>query len=521
MRTAAWPISCIGGALIASAMLAEAQAQTPFFRTPPQLDISPAKRLLPLISGQTYAVDIDCLPRGRQLSPITDDGFVRTTYTTSHAILISPQQATSATITPGTLPAGGLGMTVIYTTDGTSGSETDNRNHGCKSTFLVRRQTNVYLIPFISLHTAKQAGVVTSIFAAALTPFTSLFSLITGGPLAAGASARITGFQNVESSFNTILGKLNTDFNYAKTLPLGVGKTIITTSESVTTVTVRPVSSLINDKIDDFSNALRVLADSETVKVTQANPDTTCTQLSHNVALDGITASEDLAYVLGYEGLRTLQTPNDLMHCFGRLVKVAAGIPAIWADQPTMTVTPAMAKDFFDNNYQLPTQLPFSDIQGTLDNLMTALGRYARNGQPPSDPNSAVLKRFFDTDITLADDTVAQLFKSDSTLTGFPVIIELLIKKGYYRFGCYAQTTNQTGLASLRAQSIFLAFKAAPDATTTKKSDTLTIHPIFDDNVHSIHTLAVSDNPNWVSSVLAGTAASTPTTFDCGDLKVL
>jgi hypothetical protein len=501
---------------------AEAQQRAPYFQTPPQLDISPRKPLPPVTRGQTYAVDIHCKPRRAQLFPITDNGLIRTTYTTSHAILVSSQQATSATIAPGTLPTNGLGMTVVYVTDGSTGSELDNRqSDGCKSTFLIRRQTNVFLIPFISLHTANQAGIIVNIFSAVLTPFTSLFSLITGGPLAATASTRITDFQNVATGFNSILGKLNQDYNYAKTVSLGVGTTTITTSESVTTVTVRPVPVFITDKIDDFSNALRTLADSETVKVTQANPDTSCNQLSNNVALDGIAAPEDRAYILGYEGLRNLQTADDMMRCLGRLVKVGAGIPAIWADQqPDMTVTPTMADAFLANNYPVAQQLSFSTIQGTLDNLMTALGRYARNGQPPSTTNSAALKKFFVDNVNLVDSSATEVFKSASIPTGFPQIIDFLIQRGYYRFGCYAQTTNQTGLAALKVNSIFLAFKALPDATTAKTNETLVIHPMFSANLYTIQALDVSDNVSWISNVLAGIKPSPPTTFACGELKV-
>jgi hypothetical protein len=298
------------------------------------------------------------------------------------------------------------------------------------------------------------------------------------------------------------------------------GATTVTTSESITTVTVRPVPVLITDKIDDFSNALRTLADSETVKVTQANPDATCNQLSNNVALDGIAAPEDRAYILGYEGLRNLQTTSDMMHCLGRLVKVGAGIPSIWDGHPDMTVTPEMADSFLANNYPAVQQLPFSDIQGTLDNLMTVLGRYARNGQPPSTANSATLNKFFVSSVNLVDSSSAEVFKSFSLPTGVPPIIEFLVQRGYYRFGCYAQTTNQTGLSALKVQSIFLAFKALPNATTAKKDETLAIHPIFANDLYTIQTLDVSDNPSWISSVLAGSATSTPTTFACGELKM-
>jgi hypothetical protein len=280
------------------------------------------------------------------------------------------------------------------------------------------------------------------------------------------------------------------------------------------------VEVLITDKIDDFSNALRALADSETIKVTQANPDTTCNQLSNNVALDGITAPEDRAYILGYEGLRNLQTTDDMMHCLGRLVKVGAGIPAIWAGQPDMTVTPAMADAFLANNYPVVQQLSFSDIQGTLDKLMTALGKYARNGQPPSAASSDALKKFFVSNVNLVDSSATEVFEAASMPTEFPQIIDFLIQRGYYRFGCYAQTTNQTGLAALKVNSIFLAFKALPNATTAKKDETLAIHPIFANNLPTIQTLDVSDNVSWISSVLAGSATTTPTTFACGELKV-
>ncbi len=452
------PLFCLALILAGFTLSTEAHAQTPYFRTPPQLDISPTKPLPHLVAGQTYAVDIDCWPKGSQLSPITDNGLWHTTWTTSHAILISSQQATSSTIATGTLPSGALGASLIYSTDGTTQGETDNRDHGCKNTFLIRRQNTVFLIPFISLAKTYSAGVVADVFAAALTPLASIASLITGGPLAAAASSRITDFQNVESSFNTILGKLNSGFNYAKTVPLGVGRTTITTSESVTTVTVRPVKSLINDTVDNFSNVLRTLADSETAKVSESNPDSTCRQLLYNVGLDGITAPEDQAYILGYEGLKNLQTTDDLMHCFGRLVRVAAGVSAIWVGNDAMKVTPDMANDFYKACCATPTQLPFADIQPTLYNLLVSLGRYSRNGQPPSPANTQALSAFFASDATLIDNSFAQVFKSVSIPSGFSAIIDFLIEQGYYRFGCYAQSYRRILVTSeVRRQRLELA----------------------------------------------------------------
>jgi len=517
-RTIACAVVALGTFLsIASA------ADAPYFRTPPVPTVSP-KSLPALVPNQTYAVDIDCVPNGTaKLAPLTDNGLIQRTWTTSHGILLSTQQ-TTANVTAGTLPSSGLGMAVVYVTDGTTGSEIDNRNHGCKSTFLVRRQTSVYLIPFISLHTANQAGVVVSILAAAVTPFSSLFSLITGGPLAAATASRLTDFATVEQAFNTILAKLNSDFNYAQSIPLGVGTTTITTSESITTVKVRPISALITDKIDDFSTALRTLADSENanVKVPLNSPDNACAQLSSNLSLDGVIAPEDHAYALAYEGLRLGQSAETLEHCLGKLVQVAASLPQIWVGQSTV-ITPAQALAFYNANFTGPVQLQFSDIQPQLDQLMIALGRYAQNGQPPSAAYTANLQKLFVSSPSLIDNTLANVFKANSSASGFPDIVNAFISLGYYHFGCYAQDTNATGLYTDNASAIFLAFKAPPSASSVKKSDPnsiLAIHPIFADGLYTVQTLDVSDNPDWIATVLAGRAGSTITTSDCNGFQV-
>jgi hypothetical protein len=502
-------------AIVVLVSLASAMADTkPYFKSPPVPTVTP-KNLPQVKSDQTYAVDIDCTPRGPQLSPVTDDGFIHTTYTTSHGILISTQQATSAPNAQSTLPSGGLGMSLVYVTDGSKSSELDNRNHGCKSTFVVRRQSNLFLIPFISLHTANQAGFVSSFFAAALTPLTSLFSLVTGGPLAATAASRITDFQNTESGFNGLLAKLNTDFDYAQTVSLGVGTTTITTSQSVTTVKVRLLSSLIADKTYDFSNDLRRLADSEAVKVTAASPEGTCQQLSNNVALDGIAAPADRTYILGYEGLRVLQTNEDMMRCLGRLVKVGATLPALWIGQTNIAITPAMAEDWFTAHFTGPQQLSFSEIKNALHELMRALGRYAKNGQPPSQDNTAALAKLFIGDVELVDKSFAGVFKSGSVPKGFPAIINYLLAQGYYHYGCFAQTTDQTGLYTDNANSIFLAFKAPPDATSGKKAETLAFHPIFADNIRTIQALDVSDDIDWISNVLSNRDKA----YDCNGFQ--
>jgi hypothetical protein len=284
---------------------------------------------------------------------------------------------------------------------------------------------------------------------------------------------------------------------------------------SYTYVNVRPSTALIVETRYDFSDDLRNLADKETVKVKPDSIDGSCASLGSNVGLDGVSAPQDKAYILGYEALRVLQTKDDIMHCLGQLVKVGAALKVLWEGQQ-LAITDDMAKDFYDSHFTQPQQLSFSEIKATLDQLMRALGSFAQNGQPPSAEDTATLTKLFVGNVSLTDSTYSHKFRGDALPTGFPAIINFLISKGYYHYGCFAQNTDQTGQYATSVNSIFLAMKAPPNESTGKKSETLAIHPIFADSVHTIQTLDVSDNQDWITNVLADRTK----VFDCNGFEV-
>ncbi len=483
----------------------------------PRLNVLPQRDLPALKTAQTYAVNISCRPKGK-LQPVSDDNpFLQTKYTTSHGILISTKPAIEQPDGK-KLPDTGLAMSLIYVTDGNAGSELDNRR-GCDQTFVVRRTDQLYLVPFINLHTANSAGFLTTVILAAVKPITSLISLIAGGPLASTVATRISGAQEVAQNFNDMLKLLNKDQIFASSRILGVGATTVTTDYSTVTVSVRAVSSLISDTKYDFSNDLRSLGEKSAAKVTgttASDLNNSCAKLATNLSLDGVTAVEDRAFVVGFEALKTVTTQEQVMACLGRLVIPAAKLKSLWQNQDVLVITEDMAKDWYNAHYMGPQQLSFSELKPTLHELMVALGRYAKNGQPPSQLYSEALSKFFQNGVTVVDDTLKPLLGSPPLPNGFPDLVNLLIKNGYYHYGCFTQADDHTGGYVGNATSIFLVFKAAPDANTGKASEALAIHPIFSDLSRSIQSLNVSDSPDWISYVVAHRDQA----YDCNGFQV-
>ena len=482
----------------------------------PRLNVLPQRDLPSLKTAQTYAVSISCKPKGN-LQPVSDDNpFVRTKYTTSHGILISTKPATEQPDGK-KLPDTGLAMSLVYVTDGNAGSELDNRR-GCDQTFVVRRTDQLFLVPFINLQTENSAGVLTTIVLAAVKPITSLISLIAGGPLASSVATRISGAQDTAQNFNDMLKLLNKNQILASSRILGIGTTTVVTDYSIVTVSVNAVPSLITYAKHDFSNDLRNLGEKSTAKVTGTTAtdlEGSCTKLATNLSLDGVTSVEDRAFVVGFEALKAVTTREQVMACLGRLVIVASKLTSLWQNQDVV-ITEDEAKDWFNAHYSGPQQLSFSELKPTLHELMVALGRYAKNGQPPAQSYSDALSKFFQNGVTLVDETVKPVLGSPPLPKGFPDLVNLLIGKGYYHYGCFAQADDHTGGYVGNATSIFLVFKAAPDANTGKASEALAIHPIFSELSRSIQSLNISDSPDWISYVVAHRDQA----YDCNGFQV-
>jgi len=130
-----------------SALLVPPAARADNDVTRPVIAFSPS-RPRPVGSAQTYAVDIDCRRSRNDLQPVSDNGLIKTQFTTTFGLLVSTEPASKLPDASDKLPDGALGMAVAYVTDGDHSSELDNRNHGCKKTFVVRRTKELSVIPF-------------------------------------------------------------------------------------------------------------------------------------------------------------------------------------------------------------------------------------------------------------------------------------------------------------------------------------------------------------------------------------
>jgi len=102
---------------------------------------------------------------------------------------------------------------------------------------------------------------------------------------------------------------------------------------------------------------------------------------------------------------------------------------------------------------------------------MTALGRYALNGQAAEYKSDVV--SLFRNEATLVDASFKQIFKNDALPSGVPNIVDFLISKGYYHYGCFAQADGHTGAYTDGASAILLAIKTKPEESTASVSDVL------------------------------------------------
>jgi len=457
-----------------------------------------------------YAVELSC-KKNQEVFPYSEQKKVfleKTTYTTALSILISKTPPTMKADGTASLAASAVAFVPIVIVD-KDAPALDNSD-ACSQSFLVYNAGQLFLVPTVSLSTTHQAGFFVNVADKVMDVATSVAPVILGSGISATLTGNLSNVQKTVAPINALLKTFDETRNYTATEKLLMGPTVVSTDYTTITINVRAVKSVVDDKNKDFADALKkeintALSNS---KLSPTDPDPNCLPIANALNNAGFHSDRDQAFALGYIALSTFKTKDQIMSCLGTdyVVEAAQLGDLLWAGVPhSLVVTLDDASNYVPSLPSAPVQPPFEKkLQGTLYDLMDALGTYARRpdlSQPAVVKATATLTESFATNVTIVDRAGGIFAESAQTFT-VPAIVDFLISKGFRRYGCYAQTTEETGKLVTGASAIFLAFRADPLATTTKVSDGIAINPIYQKG--KIATLSIADNRSgWIDYVLS------------------
>ncbi|MGZ5841760.1 MAG: hypothetical protein ACXWJ8_07465 [Xanthobacteraceae bacterium] len=488
---------------------------------PLHLSVFPPNKPGTFDKGMLYAVELSCKKTGDLLPHTVTKVFAKKIFTTSLSVLISRQAPNKKTDGTDNLPATAVAYAPIVVVDKDNGVQLNNAD-ACDQAYLVSNASQLFLIPTVSLSETYQAGFFLNFISKAIDVATAVAPIFLTGGIPVPIAGKLSDAQKAIPPINSLLETLNKASNYAITQNLRVGTTVVRTDYANITITVRPVTSIVADKNKDFIDSLKKGIDGAPSKFTASDPKPNCTPIAVALNNAGFKAEQDKAFALGYLGLITFQTKEQIMSCLGQDYVVAAAQlgDQLWKGVPSaLVVTPDDALNFRSTSPSGPAQPPFQQLRADLTDLMNALGQYARRdlSKPaPVDTVNRILKQFA-TSVAFQDQTGGAFgsFAQTFSVPAVPALVDFLISKGFRRYGCFAETTDATGRVESGASVILLAFNAEPNAPKTTIANAIAIHPLYRNRV--IESLRISDNSSgWIDSVLADRSKA----YYCANLEV-
>jgi hypothetical protein len=471
----------------------------------PTVISAPSKKAELLKEGNQYAFEVRCIPRGDLQDP--SDFF--NSRNRSLFVLIAP----NAPSTTDKLPSDALAALQVYTI----GRDKDTKqtiisdDRSCSKDFLVNGNKKVGIVVTDNWMNNFSDSVFGQVFSGTLSLMSPLFSLFTGGALPALIAGNITKIGNVQTNVQNMLTALNRGLNYTHPplRQLRIGKYVIRSDYATVNITVRAVPSIVLDRNAAFKEDLRSQVAAANIKLDPAKIDTSCRGGRFDISQLGFKSNIDLAYGLTQLAAHAGFSIKDSVSCLTpEYAKVAAAADErFWGNFPKEFIIAAKDLPALPSN----PQPSWDSVKTTLDQLVLALARYARN-MPPLDSSIATLSKLLAPQLTIIDNTTSIAIGEKIPPAPRFDAIKRLTDKGYIRFGCYGPTDNTTDQSLDGATSMFLVFKASSDATRTTLDAALAVRPQFTDA--ALSTMAISDNRAWITATLKARG------YDCNGFSV-
>jgi hypothetical protein len=482
-------LSAVIAAVTLTSTSGEAQA-----RTRPAVITTPKASAPGLVSGTQYAFEVTISPVGELEDP---SNFIAR-RNRSLFILIAPDPPA----TTDKMPADLLAAMQVYSigTNKDDGQQLIVDDRKRSKSFLVNGAKNVGIVVTDNYIDSFSDSVFGTVLSGALGLISPLFSLFTGQAIPTLIAGKITDAGTVQTNVQKILTALNRGKNLTRPVRnLRVGTYKIRAEYADVTISIRVVESIALDKNGAFKDDLKAQINAASVKLDQTKLSSSCRGGRYDIASMGFKSPADQAYGLVHLSAHAGFSLKDSIACLTpEYAKVAANAgDRFWSGFPSdFVIKPA-------NLAAKPGEQPSWDqVQKNVDDLITALARYARNETPP-DKAVADLKRLLGPKVIIKDNTTSLAIDVDDTPLDPLAAVGSFKSKHYIRFGCYRPNDETTDQSLDKAPAIMLVFKADNNetGTTLETLDTaLALRLLFTDL--KVTTFAVSDNRAWISAVL-------------------
>lgn len=473
----------------------------------PQLIDAPGRRAATVESDNQYAIEVRCEPLNGELQDPSDGWKNRNR---SLFVLIAP----NAPSTVDKLPSDLLAAIQVYSIGRDKDTNAQNLvdDRSCRKDFLINGKKDIGIVVSDNRIDDYVHSTFGQVLSGALGLVSPLFSLFTGTALPAVVTGKFDNITSVQQKVASILTALNQGKNYTRPIRgLKVGQYVITSDYAKLTITVRPVPSIVLDKNPAFKNDLKAQITTASVKVDAGNLSSSCRGAQYDVWSLGFRSTVDLAYALTHLSAHAGFTIPQSITCLTKEYATAAAKAdnRFWDSfPPAFVIKPKAVDDAFAPPPE--GQPSFDDASATLDPLVRALARYARNTPEPAD-SVADLTKYLAAQVTVADNTISKKIGDAQVVDRFAAM-KLFKNSGYIRFGCYAPVDDATDKKVDGATSMFLVFNAPNDADSATLKQALVIRPQFTGT--TISTLAISDNRSWITAVL------NKRSYQCNDFSV-
>jgi hypothetical protein len=457
---------------------------------------------------QIYQVKFDCTPKTDLPSNWADfdknmfGAVFHVGQSVNHQIMISnAQPAVDPSTQKLVLPSTSLSLFTLYSVAAQTGVVGDFRKLCTGAIYLEGGQT-YNLIATISWSKQYSSGpVLTALyqFGNAISPLWSLFA-----PIPAAVSSKITNVQATQTPLSNILSDLNQDLTFGKAELLQTGEYDIVTPYSIVKITVSALPSLVRANSGTLLQAFRKQVDGATQKIDVANVASSCDLLASGLSELGFTQDEDVPYGLAYVASHSVATKSDMLNCLNKDYALAAAKlgPILWSYMPaSKTINVQDALDAFPVVPNQELQPAYATIDANLSDFIVNLQRLGLGSPTISAQALPLLQKDMAPTALIVDQTSSFLFINDKTPLDAAGLGQALAGLNFHKYGCQSAMKPTYGDNPEGAPAIFLAFKAAANASTTTIDNVIAIRPLYKQGI--ISGLIVSDMQDPIKALLA------------------
>jgi hypothetical protein len=466
----------------------------------------------PLAIDTLYAIEVHCAQGPVPFPSTTLPGpLPSTSMKISHAVVVSTANVNGPAAIAN-LPASAVAVAVPYSVDTASASANQQTSlQSCDANYLIEGPASLYLTAIYSEASTTDPGTIADAFHSLVQVATSLAPVVTGGAIAANAAKTLKGVDGALPPLTKLFQDLfpSDARNYQRTQRLFVGSPSIATQFSTTTVTVRPLTSVVFDKGNPdrpYFKSLTKFIDG--IKVNGPPDEKACGSLRFNLAQAGFKAPDDQAYALGRFALNNNAVSKAAVaECLGALCFVAIAQQmddVLWNEASGLkpdgktdceNVVPPVGQQ------PVPAQPPWASVGPIVKDLAILYGQYNSDAAPP-----ATFAQFTDANvanpISIVDKTSYTLFGA-TTATDADSLFNLLKSKSFLRLGCWAGVDDPTMFYGARASIV--SAKIAKVGATAPITDAIAMFPFWSDG--KIAKIVVSDEASDITTAIGKLAS--------------